>query len=246
VSRPPRGALAALLAAQLVLAAGGARAQVPRDEPEPLPEPAGQPAPVAPLAPIPPPLDELPDYGPRPEEEGAAAPASRPHKVPPLVIKRTPRLELTYQRFVDHRLGGEATPYHVAALTFFPVSTWLRLGCTVRFGMEQTDGKPSWFLDGLAVAGVQLPEVARGFTPFADFSIGPGFRYYTAFHNTYPSLQWTFGVEAGANVYVSGRVYLTGSVGWVRPVVRVKQASGDREKVDAYSDAFIFKLGVGF
>jgi hypothetical protein len=257
VTRPPRGARAALLAAALGLAAGVASAQgpaVPRDEPEPQPEPgADQPEPApspapfpAPPAPGPAPLDDLPDYGPPPEGE-RAAPASQPRRaIPPLVFKRTPHLKLTYQRFVDHRLGGEASPYHVMALTFFPLSTWVRLGCTARFGYEETHGKPSWFLDFLATAGLQLPEAARGFTPFVDFSVGPGLRLYTTFHNSMPSLQWTFGLDAGAEVYLSRRFFVTGALGWVRPVARIKQASVGHEMVDVYSDAFIFKLGIGF
>jgi hypothetical protein len=255
---------AAALAAVVLLAGGVAAAQgaaVPRDEPEPAPEPLPAPGPA--------PIDDLPDYGPRPEGEAAAAamppgaapgtapgatpdaplaaaPASQPRlKVPPLVIKRVPRFKLTYQRFVDHRLGGEASPYHVAAVSFYPLSTWVRLGCTVRFGMEESDSKKSWFLDALFSGGLQVPEFVRGVTPFVDFNVGPGFRLYTTFNNSMPALQWTFGLDAGAEVHLGGRLYVSGAVGWVRPIARIKQATAGREMVDVYGDAFIFKLGLG-
>ena len=60
-----------------------------------------------------------------------------------------------------------------------------------------------------------------------------------------PVLQWTLGLDLGAEVHLGGRVYLTGALGWVRPTVRLKQASIGREMVDVYGDAFIFKLGIG-
>ena len=222
---PAGGLLVALLAASVALSGGSAAAQglaLPRDEPEPMPEPGAALAPadqgpaLAPAAPAAS-LDDLPDYGPPPIDE-AAPPSSQPRKpVPPLVVKRVPRFKLTYQRFVDHRIGGEASPYNVGAVTFFPLSTWVRLGCTLRFGMEQSSGKRSYFIDGLATVGAQLLEVVRGFTPFVDFSVGPGLRMYTTFNNTMPSLQWTFGLDAGVEVYLGGRFYLSGAIGWSGP-----------------------------
>jgi hypothetical protein len=240
---------AVAMAAGLGLTPGPAAAEE-RDEPAPMPEPSAHP----PTTPGPGPggaspdrgeVADLPDYGPRPAEEPAVASAPAPRPAT-LRLKRAPRLKLVYHRYTDHKIGGEPAPFNVAALTFYPLSEWVRLGCSLRFGIEDGHpGKRSWFLDILFSAGLQWLEAVRGVTPFAEFSVGPGFRMYTTFNNSIPSLQWSFGVDGGLEVYLGGRVYLTGAIGWTRPVVSINRASLGRQSIDVYGDTWILKVGLG-
>jgi hypothetical protein len=226
---------AAALAGVLVLAAGltPARAQpgaVPRDEPAPAPEPGG---------------DTLPDYGPPPMARAAPAPG-----VPALDVPETPRFKLTYSRFTAHRLGGLDQPFNVPALTFYVLSSKLRVGATTRLGLDAsgTSSSSDWFLDEVVSVGVQLTGLIDRVVPFVDFNAGFGFRMYATFNNSLPSFTWSFGVQAGAEIYLTRRLYLSAALGWIRPVVSVKTAASDLEPeriLDVYSDTFIFTVGFG-
>jgi hypothetical protein len=219
--------VAALL---LVLAAGLGTARaapvVPRDEPAPAPDPA-----------------DLPDYGPQP-----AAAAAAP--VPPLELPETPRFKLTWSRFTAHRLGGQDQPFDAAGVTFYLVSSWLRVGATTRLGVEEAQaGAPAdWFLDEVGSVGLQLPGVLPRVVPFVDVLAGFGFRMYKTFNNSLPSFTWCFGLQAGAEVYLTRRAYLSLAAGWLRPVVSVKSTPNPTENeqiLDVYSDTFMFTVGIG-
>jgi hypothetical protein len=205
---------------------------VPRDEPEPLPDGAVIPAP-----------DELPDYGPVPLAEPAQSPEAAASKVAPLVIPYTPRFKLTYARFTGHKIGGRDQPFNLAGFTLYLVSGWLRVGATTRFGLEDgVAGEPrDFFLDEVFSAGLQASGWSRRILPFVELNGGLGFRMYYSFNNSFPCFQWSVGVDVGAELYVAGRFYFTGALGWLRPVVRLQTPVAD----SIYSDTFIFKVGLG-
>jgi len=131
-------------------------------------------------------------------------------------------------------------------VTFFPVASVFRLSCSIRFGMADGVSPRSYFLDALAGVGLQAREAVRGVTPFVEAQAGAGLRMYSTFHNTLPSLGWTFGAEAGVQLFLVDSFHVVGAVGWARPVVRIRQASGEKQQIDVYGDTVTVRLGVGF
>jgi hypothetical protein len=193
---------------------------------------------------------ELPDYGPQPvvSEPSVAAPASS--RVAEARAARSPRLRLTYSRFSTRAIGGEEQPFSVPAVTLFVHAKWLRIGASTRLGLEEGSGgsSSSWFIDEVFGVGVQQPHLWPYVVPFLDARVGFGFRMYTTFNNTLPSLMWSYGVEAGVDVYIYERIYLSLAVGWVRPITSVTApaTAGLKERtLDLYHDTFVFTVGLG-
>jgi hypothetical protein len=177
----------------------------------------------------------------------------------------TPRLKLSYTRFSIGNPDGSAIPLDALHLDAYPISQrWVRAGLELEAGR----GSGSYMGDHAALsdyllgvnAGVQLPGRV---TPFVEGRLaggaltgrteGPidigGVTVTQASATTY---LYAFGVDAGAELYVLGRGYLSLSLGWVHTTWRgatdaAPPGASTPQIVltDVTHDSFLLKAGVG-
>jgi hypothetical protein len=229
--RRGRAGAAGLLAVVLALvAAAPARGEIPRDEPEAAAAGTREAEP------------DLPDYGPLPQD-------LRP-RIGALSIPQTPGFKLTYSRFTARRIGGQGQPFNVPALAFYFISSWLRLGLTTRFGLEDASGNGSrdWFIEEAATLGLQAPGWLPHLLPFVEFSAGLGMRLFKTFNNSQFTSTWSYGLNFGTEIYLTRRFYLTAAIGWIRPIVSPKTVASPQQPeqhIDVFTDTFIFPVGFG-
>ena len=179
-----------------------------------------------------------------------------------------PRLKLCYRSFAVSNL--DRTPLALAGLEldYYPLSTrWVRGGFTLAGGRGQgvisaQDVSMRYGLVGIA-AGIQYP--AR-ITPFIEGQLSGGIlsgatNGAIAVPGTGVAISgasaatWIYGrgIDVGAELYTIGRIYVSGSIGWLRTTwrgvdtVAMAQAptAGVRFK-DMTGDSLTFKLGLGF
>jgi molybdopterin-binding protein len=202
---------------------------------------------LEPVAPPPPSIDE-PVTAPLPK-------AAHPN----------PRLKLSYVRSAIGNLDGSAVPLDALAVDAYPLSRrWARVG----LGLETGRGSATFMGDRASLvdlllgvsAGVQLPGRV---TPFVEGHLaggalhgqtdGPitvdGVVVTSAAATTY---LYTFGLDAGAEVYAVGRSYLSLSLGWLHTTWRGATdaappgaSAPDIALTDIAHDALLFKAGVG-
>jgi hypothetical protein len=202
---------------------------------------------------------EVVPFGEPPAVEETSSPIA-PEALPP-----SPRFKLSFERFSIGNVDGTAVPLDAIHLDVYPLSgRWLRAG----FEIEGGRGSASLFGDEAALtygmvganAGVQWP-LGR-VTPFVEGRLAGGLLHgqtvgtLTFDGGTITSAEattWIYGrgLDAGAELYLFGRSYLTLSLGWLRTTWRGAQASaatsnGDLTLTDITHDALIFKLGLGF
>ncbi|HVV52446.1 MAG TPA: hypothetical protein VHO06_22455 [Polyangia bacterium] len=212
----------------------------------------------------------------------AAAPSARADEVEPLspaepVIDETvtpplppaaqpnPRLKLSFVRFAIGNLDGSAIPLDALHVDVYPLSRrWVRAGLELEGGLGDATymgdrARLADLLLGLN-AGVQLP---GRITPFVEGRLaggalsghteGPitvdGLVVTQAAATTY---LYEFGVDAGAELYVVGRSYLSLSLGWLHTTWRGATdaappgaGSPDIALTDINHDALVLKAGVG-
>jgi hypothetical protein len=177
----------------------------------------------------------------------------------------TPRLKLSYTRFSIGNPDGSAIPLDALHLDAYPISQrWLRAGLELEAGR----GNATYMGDRAALAdyllginaGVQLPGRV---TPFAEGRLtGGALRGHTegpidvggvtvtqASATTY---LYAFGADAGAELYVLGRGYLSLSLGWLHSTWRGATDSSppgtsapNIALTDVTHDSFLFKAGLG-
>lgn len=124
-----------------------------------------------------------------------------------------PRLQLSYRFLMLSDPYGGSLPFHLVELTGFPLSRYFRLGLSVSAGGAPRYG--AWLLDvGLSV-GVQYP--AR-VTPFLDVKFAGGVIGAEIVDRKVVSYQYRPTIEAGIEVYLTGRMHLSFAVGWAHPV----------------------------
>lgn len=176
-----------------------------------------------------------------------------------------PRLKLSFTRFSIGNPDGSAIPLNALHLDGYPISQrWVRVGLELEAGRGDATymGDRAALADYLlgANAGVQLPGRV---TPFIEGRLaggalsghteGPidvaGVTVTQASATTY---LYAFGVNAGAEVYVLGRGYLSLSLGWLHTTWRgatdaaAPGASAPNITLtDVTHDSFLFKAGVG-
>jgi hypothetical protein len=197
-----------------------------------------------------------------PEATAAAAPAP----VGPWLAR--PRLALSYRRFAISNLDRSPVPLEGLELDLYPISTaWLRAGLEVEAGRGQAAASGSdvdlrYGLGGVTL-GLQYP---GRLTPFVEGRLTGGVLAGT-FDGALPvpgasvsaggtsAATWIYGrgVDVGVELYTIGRLYLTGTVGWLRTTWRgvdtaalAADPSGGYRFKDLTGDSFTFKLGVGF
>jgi hypothetical protein len=177
----------------------------------------------------------------------------------------TPRLKLSYTRFSIGNPDGSAIPLDALHLDAYPLSArWVRAGLELEAGR----GGATYMGDRAALAdyllgvnaGVQLPGRV---TPFVEGHLaggalsghteGPidvaGVTVTQASATTY---LYAFGLNAGAEVYLLGRGYLSLSLGWLHSTWRGATDSSppgtsapNIALTDVTHDSFVFKAGLG-
>lgn len=191
-------------------------------------------------------------------------PGERDH-VPSVETQPCPRLKLSISRFSVNNLDSSAVPLTGAHLDVYPLSeTWMRGGFQLQGGTGHGSAVGSsinltYGLLGLT-AGVQYPGRV---TPFAEGHISGGVLSgrqegsITVGGTTVAGASgttWLYGrgLDAGAEFYVSGRVYISAAVGWMRATwgapdftARVQNPGAELSLVDITSDSLMWKLGVG-
>ena len=176
-----------------------------------------------------------------------------------------PRLKLSYTHFSIGNPDGSAIPLNAIHLDAYPISQrWVRAGLEVEAGR----GSGTYMGDRAALAdyllgvngGVQLPGRV---TPFVEGRLaggaltghteGPidisGVTVTSASATTY---LYAFGLDAGAELYVLGRGYLSLSLGWLHTTWRGATdaappgaSTPDIVLTDVTHDSFVFKAGFG-
>ena len=180
-----------------------------------------------------------------------------------------PRVKLSVEGF------AVATPFATrVALTGLHAEVYLVFRIWVRGGIGLAGGAGSGAFDGASAnvqygllggsLGAQLPGRV---TPFIEGHLRGGFmgatldrpinvgsvRIENASGTTW---MYTRGLDAGAEFYVVGRLYLSGALGWTRatwgsPDTRslgtgeASGSSGELRFIDVTSDSLMWKLGVG-
>lgn len=162
-----------------------------------------------------------------------------------------PRVKLSYRRFSFVRIGatnpgspvGAAAPqtFESLALDLYPISSVVRGGLTTQFGWESGafDRSGDYFLAQSFSVGLQRTGYV---TPFVEVLGGAGYMRRRQFETSVPTAYWQLGVDAGAEIYVRGRAYVSLAVGYLHPV------NGFLRQVDftsVYADTWSMKLGVG-
>jgi hypothetical protein len=179
----------------------------------------------------------------------------------------TPRLKLSYVRFAAGNVDGTAVPLHGVHLDFYPLSwRWLRGGVEAETGrgtarLYGADAAVRYALLG-ATFGLQLP---GRITPFVEGRLAGGVFNGRATGaatvgdqsvdvNGRSAATWMYvrGLDAGAEVYVAGRAYLSAALGWLRTTwggpdatVATASSTASAQLSDIAHDSFFLKLGLG-
>ncbi|HEY6477842.1 MAG TPA: hypothetical protein VI456_14800 [Polyangia bacterium] len=185
--------------------------------------------------------------------------------VAPNTTLPTPRLKLSFTRFAIGNLDGSGIPLDALHLDAYPLSRrWVRAGLELEGGR----GSATYMGDRAALtdlllgmnAGLQIP---GRITPFVEGRLaggalsghteGPidvgGVTVTQASATTY---LYAFGLDAGAEIYLLGRGYLSLSLGWLHTTWRGATdaappgaSAPDIALTDVTHDSFVFKAGVG-
>lgn len=208
------------------------------------------PAPAAASAPPPAvehpkPLAPAVDVAAHPPAERAAEPPARNQPWP-----YAPRLKLAYRRFAFARVASASAPatsspeaesFESVSIDLYPMSWFLRVGLSTQFGWESEkfDRSGDYFIAETASVGFQWP---GRFTPFVEALAGAGYMRRTGADWNLPTAFWQVGIDAGVEIYVANRAYVSLAAGYLHPGnLFVREASLMSVKTDTWS----LKFGVG-
>jgi hypothetical protein len=199
---------------------------------------------------------------PAPAPEGDLAETVTP--VAPNATRPTPRLKLSFVRFAIGNLDGTGIPVDALHLDVYPLSRrWVRAGLELETGRGDAIymGDRASLTDLLlgVNAGVQLPGRV---TPFVEGRLSGGALHghtegaidvggVTLTDAAATTYLYTFGADAGAELYLVGRGYLSLSLGWLHTTWRgatdaaPPSATPDIALTNVTHDTFLFKAGVG-
>jgi len=161
-----------------------------------------------------------------------------------------PRLKLAYRRFPFARVGSSAgtTPtastsesFESVSVDLYPMSWYLRVGLSTQFGWESEkfDRSGDYFVAETASVGFQWP---GRFTPFVEALAGAGYMRRVMADLNLPTAYWQVGVDAGVEIYLANRAYVSLAIGYLHPGnLFVMQSSLMSVKTDSWS----LKIGVG-
>jgi len=177
-----------------------------------------------------------------------------------------PRLKAAYRWFQMPNLDGSRLAFNAGSVDVYALSRrWFRLGFEAEGGgasgfVQNLSLGPgagtlvsapmsAWYAAGGLTAGLQYPWRV---TPFIEGRFLAGLVGGDLAGQRAVSYAWLGGLDAGVELYLAGRFYLTASVGWVRPFYRgvdrqYMQAhpTADPQFVTLSTDSFTFKIGLG-
>ena len=174
------------------------------------------------------------------------APSRPPHAVP--------RFKLSYRSFSMANLDNTSVHFDAGQIDLYAASRrWIRIGVEAEGGAAKASldaSQTSIYYGALGLsAGIQYPWRVTPFVEgrFAAGLLGGNLMGYTAV--TYAYLG---GVDAGIDLYLFSRFYISAALGWVHPVYHgvdyaaMKSAPlGGMKFKDISDDAFTFKVGIG-
>jgi hypothetical protein len=208
----------------------------------------------------------------------ATAPAARARAQPTTVTTQptpapasehpTPRLKLSYERFSAGNIDGSGMPLEALHLDMYALSfRWMRGGLDAEGGRGKAhlgDATASVKYGLLGVnAGFQLP---GRITPFVEGRAAAGVLGGTLDGNlTIPGstlvvsdvsvATWMYatGVDAGTEIYLAGRAYVSLGIGWIRTTwgsatydaMVASMDGGGLRFQDVRHDSVLFKAGLG-
>jgi hypothetical protein len=139
--------------------------------------------------------------------------------------------------------------YQSAGLAIYPTAFLdaKGFGRAIRFGLglagagENTQARTRWWqhhfsLEALVLLGLQYP--AR-VTPYLELAIGLGAMHRNVYNQDSIELTYSFGLDAGLEIFLVGGLHWLGSVGWRRSIVGTGVTS-------RFADSVILQTGFGF
>ena len=168
--------------------------------------------------------------------------------------RELPAAKLSYRGFVVPNVDASELRLHAGQIDIYGLSRrGYRIGVDVEIGAGRgaVDGAwaTTWYFGVGPSVGFQWPWRV---TPFVDARFIAGFFGGQAAGK--PQLTWILlpGIDAGFEVYLSRRYYLSFALGWVHPIYRgVNYAyqkahpTADAQLVMTDSNSLTFKFGVG-
>jgi hypothetical protein len=180
-----------------------------------------------------------------------------------------PRLKLAYRRFSFVRVGAASAnstsgtaasePFNVVSLDVYPVSSIVRFGLSSEYGAQSGTftGGGDYILTESVTLGGQFPFTLpadspwRQITPFAEGFAGGGYMRRRQFDHSIPTVYWQLGFDVGAELYVTGRAYVSFGVGYIHPVngfattTMPTSTSVTAAFTTVFVDTWSLKIGIG-
>jgi hypothetical protein len=118
----------------------------------------------------------------------------------------------------------------------------VRFGLSTQYGAEsgKLGGGGDYFLAETFSLGAQLP--GDVVTPFAEGYAGGGYMRRRQFGSTVPTAYWQYGIDVGAEFFLSRSAFVSAAVGYLHPVNGFTRELGF---TSVYVDTWSFKLGFG-
>ena len=164
-----------------------------------------------------------------------------------------PTVKFAYRGYGLPNLDTSTLAFNALELDLYPVSArWVRVGVEAEFGWGggAVDGQDShaWDFVAGAIVGVQYPWRV---TPFAEARFVAGLLGGDVIGQTALTWVWMGGLDVGAEVYVAGRFYLSGAIGWLHgsyngiDLAWARAHPMDDRRLIFSGDSFTFKIGLG-
>ncbi len=165
-----------------------------------------------------------------------------------------PSLKLAWRRLTLPGLDGSPLPIDAGELELYPISTrWFRVAIDAEFGVGKgmLEGRSIgvWsFVSGLDI-GFQYPWRV---TPFVDARLVGGIIGGDIAGSSAISWMYTYGIDAGVELYLVDRLFVSGAIGWAHSdykgidVAYSKLHPLDEPHfLDFVGDSVTFKVGLG-
>ncbi|MBC8133821.1 MAG: hypothetical protein H7X95_12625 [Deltaproteobacteria bacterium] len=127
------------------------------------------------------------------------------------------------------------------SLDLYPLSSYLRVGFSTQFGWESGmfDRTGDYFIAESASVGFQWP---GRFTPFVEGLAGAGYMRRKQATGDLPSGYWQLGVDAGVEIYLAKRGYVSLALGYLHPA---NLFFDQQNLMSVKADTWSLKVGFG-
>ena len=167
---------------------------------------------------------------------------------PPGKVRRGPQVQVYFRRYEFTCTDG-ACWYEHLGLMLYP-SAWiefpgwwrlLRIGGGLAGAWEHSQERTKYWqhnftFEFLFVLGLHYP--AR-VTPYAQLILGLGGMHRNIYNKDFVDFTYSFGLDAGAELFMVGPWHITASIGWRRSIVDIGPQA-------LFADSFTFQVGMGF